>query len=132
MSDLPPPSQPHLGDEPSKLITYIKSRRKVKDADGTDKPHYNFTDFVSDMQTTNFEDDYQMRAMLESQAHLLSSAFQFLMMEGDFKNLTSILRTQRNMRDTMELMNKFPLMSWHHAQQAKLQKDTQEDAPPLD
>ena len=118
-----------LYDEPAKLVTYIKSRRKPADSNSPDKPQYNFSDFVSDMQMTNFEDSFEMRAMLESQAHLLGTAFQYLMMEGDFKNLTPILRMQKTMRDTMELMNHYPMLSWHHKQ---LVKENTQDASSVD
>lgn len=63
---------------------------------------------------TDFEDAYQVRALLESQGHLLGTAFQYLMMDGDWKNLQHILRTQKVMRDTMELMNHLPAPVIYH------------------
>ena len=122
---LPPQAeQLFVSDEPAKIAAYIKSRRQPADPDTASKTPYNFADFVGDMQMTNFEDDYEMRAMLESQAHLLASAFQYLMIEGDWKNLAFTLRTQKVMRDTMELMNHYPMLSWHRPR-----KETGQEGP---
>ncbi len=86
------------------IADYIQRHKAVDE----NAPAYSFCDFVKEMRTTDFEDDFQMRAILESQAHLLGTAFQYLMLEGNWKYLSSALRTQRIMRDTIEAMNKFP------------------------
>lgn len=104
-----------LSDEPARIAAFLKARCHAYAATSPEDPSatsttppYNFVDFVSEMTMTDFTDDYQIRATLESQAQLLGTAFNYLMMEGDWKNLKSILRTQKVMRDTIELMNHYP------------------------
>lgn len=99
-----------LSDEPAKIAAYLKQRKTLAETtpDGTSPPPYNFEDFVSEMTMTDFTDDFQIRAILESQVQLLGTTFNYLMMKGDWKNLEHILRTQKVMRDTMELMNHYP------------------------
>jgi len=113
MSEEPPQTTPptaadngaiFLSDDPARLADFITHR---KNADNQDK-HYKFSEFLSDMSMTDFEDAYQIRATLESQAQLLGTAFNYLMIEGDWKNLSSMLRTQKIMRDTLELMTHYP------------------------
>ena len=99
-------ASPYLAYEPSRLANHIRDRQKaLKDAK---KGYYDFSHLVSEMNMTNFDDCFEMRAMLESQAHILGVAFQYLMIQGDWKNLAHILKTQKVMHDTMELMQKFP------------------------
>lgn len=102
-----------LSDDPAKIAAFLNSRKKPDDitAEGDDTPQpraYDFADFVAAMTMTDFDDVYQIRATLESQAHLLGTAFNYLMLEGDWKNLKNIIRTQKMMRDTIELMNHYP------------------------
>lgn len=102
-----------LSDDPAKIAAFLNSRKKPADipaeGDATPQPRaYDFADFVAAITMTDFDDVYQIRATLESQAHLLGTAFNYLMMEGDWKNLKNIIRTQKMMRDTIELMNHYP------------------------
>jgi|GEM_PF-5271949 len=119
-----------LADDPAKIAAFLNSHRKGNSSDTPDspKPPYQFADFVADMEMTNFEDWVAMRSMLESQAHLLGTAFQYLMMEGDWKNLGFILRTQKVMRDTMSVMNEYPNLSyWDSIKKAEGENKT----PPI-
>lgn len=106
-----------LSDEPARIASYINHRKSTAtainaDGDTNTSPPYNFADFVSEMNMTDFADPWQIRATLESQAHLLGTAFQYLMLDGDWKALQQILRTQKVMRDTMELMNNYPPLTY--------------------
>jgi hypothetical protein len=136
MTDTPPPTSPvskepiplFLSDEPSMIADYIQRHKAVDE----NAPAYSFCDFVKEMRTTDFEDDFQMRAILESQAHLLGTAFQYLMLEGNWKYLSSALRTQRIMRDTIEAMNKFPRLSYMRDYQPDPQDEPEKNATNLD
>ncbi|OFW93990.1 MAG: hypothetical protein A3J37_07770 [Alphaproteobacteria bacterium RIFCSPHIGHO2_12_FULL_45_9] len=102
-----------LSDDPAKIAAFLNNRKKPADinaeGDAKSQPRaYDFADFVAAMTMTDFDDVYQIRATLESQAHLLGTAFNYLMLEGDWKNLKNIIRTQKMMRDTIELMNHYP------------------------
>ena len=135
MNDTPPPTTTppteemiFLSDDSSKVADYIQ-RHKNSDENA---PPYTFADFVKKMKATDFEDDYQMRAILESQAHLLGTAFQYLMIEGDWKNLSSALRTQRIMRDTIEAMNKYPHLSFMREHNPRKNRESENNAKTVD
>jgi len=122
MTDLTDDQLPHtapitIWDEPAKIAAYIKGRKQTPQTENsinTPTP-YNFADFVGEVGTTDFDDVYQIRATLESQAHILGTAFQYLMMEGDWKNLEFILKTQKTMRDTIALLNDYPPLKYYAA-----------------
>ncbi len=119
MTDTPPSTTPpnspktdetplYLANEPSLIADFINRHKNTTDENA---PPYSFADFVRAMNMTDFEDSYQMRAVLESQAHLLGTAFQYLMLEGDWKNLASAIRVQKIMHDTIKAMNHYPRLS---------------------
>ena len=136
MTDTPPPNSPEskesnplfLSDHPYMIADYIQRHKNVDE----NAPPYSFCDFVKEMKTTDFEDDFQMRAILESQAHLLGTAFQYLMLEGNWKYLSSALRAQRIMRDTIEAMNKFPRLSYMRDYQPDTQDEPKNNAKTMD
>lgn len=99
-----------IWDEPAKIADFIK-RRKTTAPEGQEQS-YNFADFVGEVGTTDFNDPYQIRATLESQAHILGTAFQYLMMQGDWKTLHFTLKTQKVMRDTIEMMDMYPPLQY--------------------
>lgn len=133
--DTTPETTPHpifLSDEPAKLASYIHHRKSTAmattaDGDTNPAPPYNFADFVSEMNMTDFNDPWQIRATLESQAHLLGTAFNYLMLDGDWKNLQHFLRAQKVMRDTMELMNHYPPLTYWPPTNQPVSEPTTED-----
>lgn len=90
-----------LADTPAKIATYLKS------AATEDTPN-KFADFISKMDMTDFSDVYQIRAIFESQAQMLGATFQYLMAEGDWRNLPLALRAQKMMLTTIDTMNGYP------------------------
>lgn len=135
MTDTPPPTPPkadetplYLSNEPSLIADFINRHKNATDENA---PPYSFADFVTKMKMTDFEDDYQMRAILESQAHLLGTVFQYLMIEGDWKNLSSAIRVQKIMRDTIKAMNHYPRLSYMYERDEKNRR-IRENATNLD
>lgn len=116
-----------LSDHPEKIAAHLNHRKKLLESktDGAKAPPYNFADFVAEMNMTDFNDDYQIRATLESQAHILGTAFQYLMMEGDWKNLAFTLRAQKTMRDTIALMNQYPPLTNLYAENQRREQQAQ-------
>ena len=123
-----------LSDAPAKIATYLNSRKAPapSEPDAPAAIPYSFADFVSEMTMTDFTDDYQIRATLESQEHLLGTAFNYLMIEGDWKNLKHILRTQKVMRDTINLMNTYPPLTGYGIPNHIFDRNTAKTDAPMD
>lgn len=100
----------YLADEPARIAEYLKSK-------STEDSPAKFADFITDITMTDFDDVYQIRAILESQAHMLAATFQYLVVEGDAKSLAFALRAQKMMRDTITEMNGYPSLSYRQAMQ---------------
>lgn len=111
----------HLSHDPAQVAAYLKRRRAEMGGSPTensnntpDSPEYSFIDFAEEMGMTDFEDVFQIRGMLESQIQMLGTAFQYLLMDGDWKHLPAALRAQKIMRETIDLMNGYPSLSYQY------------------
>jgi hypothetical protein len=76
------------------------------------------------MEMTNFDDVFEIRSIFESQAHTLGAVFQYLMIEGDWKDLRFALRAQKMMMDTIDTMNGYPSTSYRKSLPAKIEQET--------
>lgn len=94
----------NLTQDPARIAAYLKQQR----TDADDDTPSTFADFISGMKMTDFENVFDIRAVLESQAHTLGAMFQYLMIEGDWRSLPMALRAQKMMMDTIDTMNGYP------------------------
>jgi hypothetical protein len=132
-TDTTEPARIFLSDEPARLAAYINHRKSMaKDAEKDGVQPYNFADFVTEMHMTDFNDIYQIRATLESQAQLLGTAFQYLMLDGDWKELRHILRAQKIMCDTISLLNTYPPLTPLTIPNAVYEKNMSKQNAPMD
>lgn len=115
--DSPDPTQPqlqprplHLAAEPAQLAAYLKN------AATSDTPA-TFADFITAMTMTDFSDVYEIRGILESQVQVLGAAFQYLMLEGEWRSLPMALRSQKMMIETIDTMNGYPSAAYYRSLQ---------------
>lgn len=110
----PMPDRPSyaLMNPPDQVARYLEAQRAQHTDESSDPRSISFAEFIANMERTNFEDVYDIRAILESQAQMLGAVFQYVLMDGDWRNLPFALRAQKMMLDTIDTMNGYPSLSY--------------------
>lgn len=126
-----PETTPEKSNTPTELVAdapmlsaaenfaYIKRREDERHAN---HKYYRMVDFLAEAPPIAFDDPTQVKAMLETQAHLLNCTFQYLLTKDHGSYLPLAFKAQHLMRATLETIDRIPGYALNPALAAALAK----------